>query len=131
MRVRTILIAIALIVLCLFAILNWQTFSDPTALNVAVAKVNAPLGVILLAAIGALTMVYTMSLAKLEFAAQIKARRMENEMKQLHEIAEKSAESRVQALQDYLIRETQKVDVKLDLLLDSAREQSSAARTGH
>lgn len=131
MKLRTIVIGTGLVVLALFAILNWETFSRATSLNIVVARVDAPLGVVLLFAIGALTLIYAVSLAKLELAALIKARRVQKDMDNLRQIADQSEQSRVQALQDFLIRETQRIDVKLDMLLESAKQQSAAARIAH
>ncbi|BCZ85114.1 hypothetical protein Q8F57_045355 [Paraburkholderia terrae] len=131
MKIRTIVIATGVTLLGLFTILNWDTFSRPTLLDMVVARVDAPLGIILLCAIGVLTLIYALSVARLEITVQLEARRMKNEMEQLREIADKATESRVQALQDFLVRETQRIDVKLDMLLESAKHQPNAPHTGY
>ena len=76
MKFRTIVSATGLTLLGLFTILNWDTFSRPTLLDMVVARVDAPLGIILLCAIGVLTLIYALSVARLEITVQLEARRM-------------------------------------------------------
>ena len=69
MRARTALLLVALVALGLFAALNWAVFTAPTDLNLLFARAQAPLGVILLVVIVALTLLYAALLAWLETAA--------------------------------------------------------------
>lgn len=129
MKFRTIIIGSAWLVLVLFAILNWDVFSHSTMLNVMVEKINAPLGVILLLVIGVFTLIYAASLARLEIEVATKVRQIEADMDHLRRIADQSEESRAQALQEFLIRETKRIDVKLDMLLDSTRYCDAVTQT--
>lgn len=131
MKFRTIVIGICLVGLTFFALLNWSTFSRPTTLNVVVASVDAPLGVILLIAIGVLTLIYAVSLARLEIATLIEGRRMTKDRDHVRRIADQTEESRIQELQDFLKRELPRMDVKLEALLDAARQQSASAHISH
>ncbi|MFM0418836.1 hypothetical protein [Paraburkholderia aromaticivorans] len=131
MKFRTIVIGVCLAGLAFFALLNWSTFSRPTTLNVVVASVDAPLGVILLIAIGVLTLIYAVSLARLEVATLIEGRRMTKDRDHVRRIADQTEESRIQELQDFLKRELPRMDVKLEALLDAARQQSASARISH
>lgn len=88
MKFRTIVIGVCLAGLAFFALLNWSTFSRPTTLNVVVASVDAPLGVILLTAIGVLTLIYAVSLARLEVATLIEGRRMTKDRDHVRRIAD-------------------------------------------
>src|SRR5574338_446812 len=61
MNLRTLLIALTLAALAVFALLNWAAFTAPTALTLGFADVQAPLGLIMLVATGlvsALFLVY-------------------------------------------------------------------------
>src|ERR1044071_3465377 len=49
MRVRTLVVVVLLLLVALFAGLNWAAFTAPTELWLGVATVRAPLGLILLA----------------------------------------------------------------------------------
>lgn len=46
-------------------------------------------------------------------------------------IADQTEESRIQELQDFLKREFPRMDVKLEALLDAARQQSASAHISH
>ncbi|MFL9932340.1 hypothetical protein P0D88_24605 [Paraburkholderia sp. RL18-103-BIB-C] len=128
MRFRTIAISVALSALALFALLNWATISQRTTLNVIFATVDAPLGEVLLAAIGVLTLIYAISLAKLEVATLVESRRMTKELDRARKVAEQAEESRFHRLQDFLDRELSQANGKLDRLLDVVGRESSVTR---
>jgi divalent metal cation (Fe/Co/Zn/Cd) transporter len=125
------MIGVCLAGLAFFALLNWSTFSRPTTLNVVVASVDAPLGVILLIAIGVLTLIYAVSLARLKVATLIEVRRMTKDRDHVRRIADQTEESRIQELQDFLKRELPRMDVKLEALLDAARQQTASTHISH
>lgn len=58
MRLRTVLILAVLVLVGVFAMMNWQAITAPTSLNFIVARVEAPLGLLMLAAIGMLAVFF-------------------------------------------------------------------------
>ena len=58
MYLRTLLILIVLGAVAIFAAINWKAFMAPTTLSVVFATLEAPLGLILLAVVGLLTLLF-------------------------------------------------------------------------
>jgi uncharacterized integral membrane protein len=58
MNIRSVLIALALMLLAVFALLNWAAFTAPTTLSVGFADVQAPLGLIMLIVTGVVSALF-------------------------------------------------------------------------
>lgn len=100
MKIRTIIVVALWLVAGLLAVLNWATISEPTSLNLLVARVDAPLGIILLGFAGLLSVVYFALLVKAEGAAMLESRRMLKEMEKIRRLADDAEASRVKELRD-------------------------------
>ena len=105
MRARTALLLVVLVALGLFAALNWTVFTAPTDLNLLFARVQAPLGVILLVVIVAVTLLYAALLAWLETAALLEARRTARELEAQRRLAQEAEASRFTELKAFLTAE--------------------------
>ena len=66
MYLRTLLILIVLGAVAIFAAINWKAFMAPTTLSVVFATVEAPLGLILLAVVGLLTLLFLLYVVYLQ-----------------------------------------------------------------
>jgi len=102
MRVRTAVLLIVLAGVGLFAALNWSAFTAPTPLSLGLARVEGPLGLILLAAIAGLTLLYALLLAWIEGAALLEARRTGRELLVQRQLAESAESSRFEELRRLL-----------------------------
>ena len=99
-----LLLTIAIVVLVgVFALANWGTFSTPTSINLLVGQVEAPLGIIML-----------MTLAVAEGSSIMAQRRMSREMERLRRLADQSEESRFAALRSFVETEFAALHDKLD-----------------
>src|SRR5262245_21959504 len=105
MRVRTLLLLVILAAVAVFAALNWTAFSTPASLHLLVARVEAPLGVILLAVIAGLTLIYILFLAWVETSSLLEVRRYAREAHAQRQLAESAEASRYAELRTYLERE--------------------------
>lgn len=105
MRARTALLLVVLVALGLFAALNWAVFTAPTDLNLLFARVQAPLGVILLVVIVAVTLLYAALLVWLETAARREARRAARELEAQRRLAQEAEASRFTELKAFLTAE--------------------------
>ncbi len=105
MRVRTALMLVILVALGIFAALNWAVFTAPTALNLVFARVEAPLGVVMLAITVAVTLLYVVFLAWLETAALLEARRSAREIHAQRELAQHAEASRYTELKAFISTE--------------------------
>lgn len=102
MKPRTVLLLVILGLVGLFALLNWSTISTPAPLNLLVAQVEAPMGVVLLMVIGVLTLIFMLLVAKAETSALLEGRKLMKELEHHRKLADSAEESRFRALQDYL-----------------------------
>jgi uncharacterized integral membrane protein len=130
MKPRTVAIVLILLVAGLFAALNWETFSRSTSLNVVAGRVEAPLGLLMLGVVAALTVVYLVLLARVEASALLEGRRVAKELEKARKLAGSGEESRFTLLRDLLDDELERVHDKLDRLIElgTGEQIRSAAR---
>jgi uncharacterized integral membrane protein len=102
MYLRTIFIVLTLGAVALFAAANWQAFTAPTTLSLVVAKVEAPLGVILLGVILLLTALFLIYVAYLQSSVLLETRRHARELDAQRELAEHAEASRIHELRSSL-----------------------------
>ena len=97
MRIRTVFILALLVLIGVFALLNWQAFVIPTSLDLIIARVEAPLGFMLLLAIGIITVIFLLMLARSEISMLLESRRMVKELESARKVAAEAEASRVES----------------------------------
>ena len=102
MRARTALLLLILLALGVFAALNWTAFTAPVDLHLVLVRFQAPLGVIMLVATGAITLLYALLLAWIETTALLEARRYARELQAQRQLADNAETSRYAELKQYL-----------------------------
>jgi uncharacterized integral membrane protein len=102
MRVRTLVVVVLLLLVALFAALNWAAFTTPTALWLGVATVHAPLGLILLGMIVFLAAVFLGYVVYLQTSFLMEARRSARELQAQRSLADQAEESRFTELRAHL-----------------------------
>jgi uncharacterized membrane protein len=110
MYLRTLLIVIVLGVVAIFAYLNWPVILLPATLSVGFTTLDAPLGLILLAVIVALTLLFLIYLVYLQSTALLETRRHTRELQQQRDIADSAEASRVRELRLFIEQEMQRQD---------------------
>ncbi len=102
MNIRTLTVIVVLVLLGLFAGLNWPAFTAPATLNLLFAKVQAPLGLVMLGVVLVLTLLYVLFSLGVEASALIEVRRYARELYQTRKLLENEEESRFLQLKGYL-----------------------------
>jgi uncharacterized integral membrane protein len=102
MRARTALLLLILVALGVFAALNWTAMTAPADLLLLFGRVQAPLGVILLAATAVITLLYALLLAWVETRALLESRAHARELQAQRQLAESAEASRYADLRRYL-----------------------------
>jgi len=102
MNIRTLTVIVVLVLLGLFAGLNWPAFTAPATLNLLFAKVQAPLGLVMLGVILVLTLLYVLFSLGVEASALIEVRRYARELYQVRKQLENEEESRFLQLKGFL-----------------------------
>jgi uncharacterized integral membrane protein len=102
-------VLVVLVLTAAFTLINWTTFTTPTTLNVGVAMVTAPLGLVMLGAVVLLAVLYIASVVALQGRALIESRRMTRDLQAQRDLAEKAEASRFTELRDFMNLELQRV----------------------
>ena len=119
--VRAIALFLVLLLIGLFALLNWDAFIALTPLKLGVTTVQAPLGLIMLALVAFLCVLFIVWVISFQASSLMEARRMTRELQVQRDLADKAEASRFTELRGDLI-------ARLDRLQADARlatEQSA------
>jgi hypothetical protein len=109
MRIRVLPVLLVLLLTGVFALINWTTFNTPTTLNVGLAMVTAPLGMVMLGIVALLAVMYIASVVYLQGAALLEARRMGRDLTAQRELADKAEASRFTELREFMNSEMQRM----------------------
>ena len=120
MNWRTLSIALVLVLLALFALLNWGAFAAPTELNLGPTSVQAPLGLVMLSVTALLCGLFVLYVIVQQAGAIVESRRYAKELQSQRELADKAEASRFTDLQNYLSGE-------LGQLRERSAEQTAQA----
>uniref|UniRef100_A0A7V4A103 DNA cytosine methyltransferase n=1 Tax=Thermus tengchongensis TaxID=1214928 RepID=A0A7V4A103_9DEIN len=102
MSARTLFVLLVLLLLALFAWLNWGEITRPTSLSLGLTRVEAPLGLVLVVALGGVSLLYLIFTIGLETAALLEVKRYARELLQYKKLAEEAEQSRYTELRRYL-----------------------------
>jgi uncharacterized integral membrane protein len=116
MYLRTLLILALLAAVAIFTALNWNAFVTPTTLSLVFAKVEAPLGLVLLGFVAVLTLLFLIYVVYLQSSVLIESRRYARELQAQRELADQAEASRFSQLQAFLENELRKVAQKSEEL---------------
>lgn len=107
-KLRTFVFIFVLFLVILFAAVNWPLFMEPSVMNVVIGTVVAPLGLVMLAVVGGLSVLYLLLLGKIETSALVGNRRTSKELEDARRLALSAEESRLtemrQEIQERLSR---------------------------
>ncbi len=117
MKARTLTVFALLLAALLFAALNWSAFNTPASLNIVFGRVDAPVGLMMLLALGALSLVYRAFLAQADAQALLENRRFTKRLEKARKLAEDREASRTQDLRTLLETELAQIQDQLDGLL--------------
>lgn len=139
--IRAIVVFFGLTLVGLFALLNWEQFTAPTALSLGVTTVQAPLGLVMLGMLVFFSVLFVVWAMSLQAGALMEARRLTRELQTQRELADKAEASRFTELRAFLSNELSTVAVaqeqmravlvsRMDRVQDAARaSQEETANT--
>lgn len=128
MRPRTAVILVLLVLIGFFALLNWQSFSAPANLDFLVARIEAPLGILMLIIVCVLVIVFFLVLAKTELTMLWESRKVAKELESARKLASDAESSRVESLRASVHSELAEIDRKLQVILDKLDSNSGVMR---
>lgn len=106
---RAIALFAIVLVIGLFALLNWSAFTAPTTLSLVFTEVQAPLGLIMLGMVVFLALLFTLWAISLQASTLVETRRHTKELQAQRELADTAEASRFVELRTYLAGELQHV----------------------
>jgi uncharacterized integral membrane protein len=112
MNLRTLSLALALVLIAAFAFLNWSAISTPGDLSLGFVTLQAPLGLVMLAMTVLVSALFLIYIAYQQAGVILEARRYAKELKSHRELADQAEASRFTALQTYLADELRRLDAQ-------------------
>jgi uncharacterized integral membrane protein len=112
MKLSSLALALAMALLALLALLNWSAFSAPTLLNLGVAEVQAPLGIVLLIFTGLLSALFLFYIVVQQAGMILEARRTAKELKGHREVADQAEASRFTEMRAWLDGELRRIEAQ-------------------
>jgi hypothetical protein len=133
MRIRVLPVLLVVLLAGLFALINWTTFTTPTQLNVGLALITAPLGLVMLGFVALLALLYVGSVVALQGGALMETRRLSRDLAAQRDLADKAEASRFTELREFmnteLLRATQANDQLRAALFTRLDEMERRQRT--
>ena len=102
MKTRTLLLILILVIIGSFSALNWSAFLTPTTLNLGVADVQAPLGLIMLGALVLVAAVFMVYILYLQTTVLLDTRQHTKELQSNRKLADQAEASRFTELRGFL-----------------------------
>ena len=127
---RALTFVILLVVVGLFATLNWTAFTTPTALDLGLTTVQAPLGAIMLGLVIFLGVLFAGWVIGLQAGALAAARRQGKELQAQRDLADKAEASRFTELRAELVARLDRLQAESHTALEEG-VNAIAAQLGH
>lgn len=108
------LVAAAVVAL---SVVNWSTLMAAAPLNLLVAQVEAPLGVLMLALSGVFIVLLFIVYLQSQIRALIETRRLLKDVQRVQDLADRAEASRIQGLDQRLTLEFSRLDERLNALV--------------
>jgi uncharacterized membrane protein YgaE (UPF0421/DUF939 family) len=102
MKLLNFILLIVLVALVIFAALNWQAIITPIPLSLLFTNAEAPLGLILLAVTGLLTLLFLGFVVYMQSSTLMIRKRLNRELEEQRKLADNAEASRFTELRAYL-----------------------------
>lgn len=112
MKTRSLLLVLLIVLVATFVVLNFEEILRPTPLNLGLSTVQAPMGLVLLGMLAAVLLVFLLALLYFQTAHVMEVRRINRDVAEQRQLADKAEASRFTALREYLQTELQAMAVR-------------------
>lgn len=103
-------------VIVLLAVLNWGTLMMPAPIDLLVMRIDAPLGVVMLALTGVLIGFFLVATLGNQIGSLLETRKLLKEIQRLQALADQTEASRMQTLQQLMTSEFRLLNERFDKL---------------
>ncbi len=113
MRVRTVLVILVLLLVAVFVAVNWAAFMAPTTLSLLVARIEAPLGLVMLGLQVLVLLAFAVYIAMWQGAVLLQTRRHTKELQAQRALADQAEASRFTELRAVLREEFERLAARV------------------
>jgi uncharacterized integral membrane protein len=113
MRVRTVLVLLAVMLLAVFAAINWPVFVAPAQLSLLVTSFTAPFGLLMLGLVILLVLAFAAYMAAWQGQILMESRRHGKELELQRALADQAEASRFTELRGLLQTEVEQLSARL------------------
>lgn len=113
MRIRMFVVVAVIALLTLFTVFNWSVFVAPTSLDLLFTRVEAPLGLVMLGVVVALSLGFVAYMSFWQGTVLVEMRRAQKELHQQRALAETQEQSRLAELRVQLGQEVARLDASI------------------
>jgi uncharacterized integral membrane protein len=122
MNFRAFLIALVLLLLAAFTLMNWGAFLAPTTLSLGVADVQAPLGLLMLGVTAAVSGLFLLYILVQQATVILETRRMTKDLQAQRELADKAEASRFTEMRGFIETELRRIEAQSSASTRELRE---------
>ena len=127
--IRALAFFLVLVLVGLFALLNWDVFAALSPLNLGVTTVQAPLGLIMLGLVVFLCVLFTVWVVSMQASSLMEARRQTRELQVQRDLADKAEASRFTELRTELVARLDRLQSESRIAIEQ-NANSVAAQVG-
>ena len=127
--IRALGFFLVLVLVGLFALLNWEVFAALTPLYLGVTTVQAPLGLIMLGLVAFLCVLFTVWVVGMQASSLTEARRQTRELQAQRDLADKAEASRFTELRTELVARLDRLQSESRIAIEQ-NANSVAAQVG-
>ncbi len=113
MRLRTLLLIVATLLVALFVTINWSAFNVPTTLNLLVATIEAPVGLVMLGVLILAALAFLAYMAVWQSTTLLESRRQSKELHEQRLLADQAEASRFTELRGVIQAEVERLAAQL------------------
>jgi hypothetical protein len=107
---------VAVAVIAGLAALNWSILVTPAPIDLLVARIEAPLGLVMLGLTALLVALFLVATLRNQISALLENRRLLKEIQRVQSVADEAEASRMKALQRLIETEFRRIDERLNSL---------------
>jgi len=123
MRARILLVLLTIALIAAFAAINWSAFAAPTVLSLGFTLIEAPLGMVMLGLMIAVTLAFAIYMALWQGSTLLETRRHAKELQSQRTLAEQAEASRFTGLRAAMQAEFDKVAGQITQVQDTLRSE--------
>ncbi|MES2228459.1 MAG: LapA family protein [Pseudomonadota bacterium] len=124
--IRALAFFLVLVLVGLFALLNWDAFVALTPLNLGLTTVQAPLGLIMLGLVVFLCVLFTVWVIALQAGSLMEARRQTRELQAQRDLADRAEASRFTELRTELMARLDRLQGESRLAIEESANSVAA-----